>query len=171
MRQPLRHFASDPRLQEQIRLTSQRNSYAAIPQLQLRRLYQNYGATEKKREQESTNFANSYGLKEQDIAERGRRHDLTYANKKSRLDDAIKAMPITKLLGLGSVAVNISGNREATKDRQLMKERNALMTQSYIDRASPESLQTLWQTMPSARDSIKQTEWYRRRYDPSFYKK
>jgi len=74
MRRPVRDYLYDPRMQEELKLTAQRNSNAAIPQLQLRQLYQHYGAMAARDRKETTDFVNRYELKDKDIAESSRRH-------------------------------------------------------------------------------------------------
>lgn len=162
MRRAIRNYSDDPRMQEELNLATQRNAYAAIPQLRLRQLYRNYGAMAARDRKETTDFVNRYELKDQDIAESSRRHNMSMTIRRKQLKDAIKGNEIGKILGLGSVLMGIEGNRQAAKDRQLQKEQNAFIMENYIKNANPEGLAGLWQLFPSQRENMKNTDWYKR---------
>jgi len=143
MRRPVRDYLYDPKMQEELKLAEQRSSTAAIPQLQLRQLYQHYGAMAARDKKETTDFVNRYELK----------------------NDALKGAAIGKILGLGSVGLTMVGNKEAAEDRMLQKRRNEFIMKSYAQNATPEGLELMWNMLPKQRDMLRGTSWYQRTFN------
>jgi len=108
---------NNPRLQEQLMVMGQRNANAAIPGMSRRGIYRGFGARTGANVLASKRFADSYNLRERDMAESQRRFGLDFGQRYKSHRDAKSGARIGKLLGLGGLALTYKGNREAAAGR------------------------------------------------------
>jgi len=66
---------------------------------------------------------------------------------------------------LGSVGLNIVGNKEAEEDRIRQQQQNEFIMKSYAQNSTPEGLALMWKMLPQQRPNLRRTQWYQNTFN------
>lgn len=154
---------NNPQLQKALRLSEQRNPYAAIKGMGAEGLYRGFAARDRQRELQSEAFASQHAMRQQRLSDRVRQHSAMADITQRGLREAKRGGNIAKVLGLGQLGLGYAGMRDAKKAREEQRQWQSMIMRNYISRATPEGLAGLHNLFPGGQIGrmVERTPWWR----------